>query len=97
MKCGDVADSSAWCQHQILSAVRKGVSHEGLLPVHSSECLWQCPDAYSAVEGLSVHWLTKAHVLHPFHESQSHHTRAKVSHCQNGRVTTVRQGRRFSR
>jgi hypothetical protein len=63
----------------------------------SAECLWQCPDAYSAVEGLSVHWLTRAHVLHPFHESQSHHTRAKIPHCQNGRVTTIRQGCRLSR
>ena len=30
------AGSTAWCQHSIVSTMRKGISHEGLLSVYSS-------------------------------------------------------------
>ena len=30
------AGSTSWCQHSIVSTMRKGISHEGLLSVYSS-------------------------------------------------------------
>jgi hypothetical protein len=81
-------------QYQVLFAMWQVVSHQGLLPVHSAQRLWQGPDAGSTHQGMSLHGISGAQLFDDLHEQVSDHTGVALPHCQNGRLVAVWQSYR---
>ena len=53
--------------------MRKSVSDEGLLPIHSAIRIRKGPDARSADQGMLLFGITRAHVFHVVHQQEPHH------------------------
>jgi hypothetical protein len=65
---GRGTDSTSWCQHFGLSAMRKAVPHQGLLSLHSSISVWEYPDTRPPYQGMLVLRIAEPELLDPLHE-----------------------------
>ncbi len=94
-RVGDGSDGTARGCHQILSAVRKSVPHQGLLPIHFALRIRKSPDARPADQGMFLFRITKPNICYCHVEPLV--SDGMLDECRTARTVAIGSRERSSR